>query len=73
MKNTKCHLACAEANSPHESVAFSGFAACAGDVAGELPGGAGSLLLPGGGGNKPKPPAVVLNLVFEVPSAPSFF
>lgn len=43
-------------------------------MAGELPGGAGSLVLPGGGGNNPKPPApLLLALDFEVLSAPSFF
>lgn len=66
---------CAEVNSPQDSAAFSDLAVCAGDVAGELPGGAGSLAPPGGGGSKPKPPLAppLLSFDFDVPSAPSFF
>lgn len=67
------YLACAEANSPQDSLVFSAFAACAGEVAGELPGGAGSLVLPGGGGSRPKPLPPLLSFDFDIPSVPSFF
>lgn len=61
-------------NSVHESLEVLDLGTCAGELAGELPGGAGNLLvLPGGGGNNPKPPAV-LNFPFGVVvSVPSFF
>lgn len=46
------YLVWADLNSPHESLANLG--ACAGELAGELPGGGGNLP-PGGGGKKPSP------------------
>lgn len=69
---SRAYSVSADLNSPQDSAATSGLAACAGEPAGELPGGAGSLLPPGGGGSKPNPPPV-RDFIFDPESPPSFF